>query len=116
MDFIEENNLDINKILINTVSHEKLLQEQLQDKDYQRSYLETSLEEFAKDGNIDAFIRSLQYVIKARGHGAISSLAKELNMDRSNLSDILNGKVQPKLSTALKLLQGLGYKIQLKSA
>ena len=60
--------------------------------------------------------RSLQYVIKARGHGAISSLAKELNMDRSNLSDILNGKVQPKLSTALKLLQGLGYKIQLKSA
>ena len=116
MDFIEENNLDINKILINTVSHEKLLQEHLQDKDYQTSYLETSLEEFAKDGNIDAFIRSLQYVIKARGHGAISSLAKELNMDRSNLSDILNGKVQPKLSTALKLLQGLGYKIQLKSA
>ena len=80
MDFIEENNLDINKILINTVSHEKLLQEHLQDKDYQRSYLETSLEEFAKDGNIDAFIRSLQYVIKARGHGAISSLAKELKI------------------------------------
>ena len=74
------------------------------------------LEEFAKDGNINAFIRSLQYVVKARGRGAISSLAKELNMDRSNLSDILNGKVQPKISTNLKLINGLGYKIHLKSA
>ena len=74
------------------------------------------LEEFAKDGNINAFIRSLQYVVKARGRGAISSLAKELNMDRSNLSDILNGKVQPKISTTLKLINGLGYKIHLKSA
>ena len=33
-----------------------------------------------------------------------------------NLSDILNGKVQPKISTTLKLLNGLGYKIELKSA
>ena len=74
------------------------------------------LEEFAKDGNIDAFIRSLQHVVKARGRGAITSLAKELKMDRSNLSDILNGKVQPKISTTLKLINGLGYKIQLKTA
>ena len=86
------------------------------NKDYQRIYLETSLEEFAKDGNIDAFIRSLQHVVKARGRGAISALAKELDIDRSNLSDILNGKVQPKISTTLKLINGLGYKIQLKRA
>ena len=45
-----------------------------------------------------------------------SALAKELNIDRSNLSDILNGKVQPKISTTLKLINGLGYKIQLKTA
>ena len=112
----EELNLDIDKIMANTISHDDLMQKHLQDKDYQRVYLETSLEEFAKDGNIDAFIRSLMHVVKARGRGAISSLAKELNIDRSNLSDILNGKVQPKISTALKLINGLGYKIQLKSA
>ena len=34
----------------------------------------------------------------------------------SDLSDILNGRVQPKISTTLKLINGLGYKIQLKSA
>ena len=104
------------KIKSITKSHDDLMQEHLKDKDYQRIYLETSLEEFAKDGNIDAFIRSLQHVVRARGRGAISVLAKELEIDRSNLSDILNGKVQPKISTALKLINGLGYKIQLKSA
>ena len=85
--------------------------------DYWSEYgIKNFLEEFAKDGNINAFIRSLQHVVKARGRGAISALAKELDIDRSNLSDILNGKVQPKISTTLKLINGLGYKIQLKSA
>ena len=115
-DFAEEFNLDMDKVMANTVSHDDYMHEKLQDKDYQRIYLETSLEEFTKDGNINAFIRSLQHVVKARGRGAISTLARELNMDRSNLSDILNGKVQPKISTTLKLLNGLGYKIELKSA
>ncbi len=115
-DFVQEFNLDMDKIMNDTISHDELMKQHLQDKDYQRVYLETSLEEFAKDGNINAFIRSLQYVVKARGRGTITSLAKELKMDRSNLSDILNGKVQPKISTTLKLINGLGYKIQLKSA
>ena len=115
-DFADIFNLDMDKVTANSLSHEDLMEKHLQDMDYQRVYLETSLEEFAKDGNIDAFIRSLQYVVKARGRGAISSLAKELDMDRSNLSDIINGKVQPKISTALKLIHGLGYKIQLKTA
>ena len=115
-DFAEEFNLDMDKVIANTVSHDDYMRVKLQDKDYQRIYLETSLEEFAKDGNINAFIRSLQHVVKARGRGAISALARELDMDRSNLSDILNGKVQPKISTTLKLLNSLGYKIELKSA
>ncbi len=115
-DFAEEFNLNIDKIMANSIKHEDFMHEKLQDKEFQRIYLETSLEEFAKDGNINAFIRSLQYVVKARGRGAISSLARELDMDRSNLSDILNGKVQPKISTTLKLINGLGYKIELKSA
>ena len=75
--FNDELNLDMDKVMANSISHDDLMQEHLKDKDYQRIYLETSLEEFAKDGNIDAFIRSLQHVVKARGRGAISALAKE---------------------------------------
>lgn len=50
--------------MANSISHDEYMQEKLQDKDYQRIYLESSLEEFAQDGNIDAFIRSLQHVVK----------------------------------------------------
>ena len=108
--------MDIEKILETCIHHEDYMIECLQDKENQRLWLETNLEEFAKDGNINAFIRSLQYVVKARGRGAISALAKETKMNRSNLSDILNGKTIPKIDTTLKILNGLGYKIQLESA
>ena len=42
-DFAEEFNLDMDKVMANTVSHDDYMHEKLQDKDYQRIYLETSL-------------------------------------------------------------------------
>ena len=90
----------------------------LQDPDYQRSWLELTLNEFLEEGNIETFIRCLTYVVKARikssGRGEISRLARELNIDRSNLSEIVNGNKQPRLETAFKLLNGLGYKYDIK--
>ena len=66
----------------------------LQDPEYQRGWLELTLSEFLEDGNIETFIRCLTYVVKARvkssGRGEISRLARELNIDRSNLSEIVN--------------------------
>ena len=94
----------------------------LQDPEYQKNWVELTLSDFLSDGDIDTFIRCLTYVVKARvqasGRGEISRLAKELNIDRSNLSEIVNGNKQPRLETAFKLLTGLGYKydITLKSA
>lgn len=90
----------------------------LQDPEYQREWLELTLSEFLEDGNIETFIRCLTYVVKARvkssGRGEISRLARELNIDRSNLSEIVNGNKQPRLETAFKLLNGLGYKYDIK--
>ena len=94
----------------------------LQDNDYQRDWLELTLNEFLTDGDLDTFIRCLTDVVKARvkssGRGEITRLAKELKIDRSNLSEIVNGSKQPRLETAFKLLNGLGFKydIKLKSA
>ena len=94
----------------------------LQDKDYQKDWLELTLNEFLTDGDLDTFIRCLTDVVKARvkssGRGEITRLAKELKIDRSNLSEIVNGDKQPRLETAFKLLNGLGFKydIKLKSA
>lgn len=101
--------MNLDKLLQNTVDHDAHMQEWLRDTEQQRVWLETSLEEFVQDGNINAFIRSLQYVVKARGRGAISKLARDMHMDRSNVSDIINGKVTPRIDTTFKLLQGLGY-------
>ena len=90
----------------------------LQDPEYRRGWLELTLSEFLEDGNIETFIRCLTYVVKARvkssGRGEISRLARELNIDRSNLSEIVNGNKQPRLETAFKLLNGLGYKYDIK--
>lgn len=92
--------------------------ERLQDKKYQKEWLELTLNEFLEDGNVETFIRCLTDVVKARvkssGRGEISRLAKELKIDRSNLSEIVNGDKQPRLETAFKLLNGLGYKYDIK--
>jgi len=107
-------NLDIEKIIASSIKHDDYMEEYLQDTEKQRLWLETNLEEFVKDGNIDAFIRSLQYVLKARGRGAITALAKDLHMDRSNLSEILNRKKTPRIDTVFKLINGLGYTYNIK--
>lgn len=90
----------------------------LQDPEFQKGWLELTLEEFLQDGDVNSFTRCLTYVVKARvknsNRGEISRLAKELNLDRSNLSEIVNGNTQPRLETAFKLLNGLGYKYDIK--
>lgn len=92
--------------------------ERLQDSQYQKDWLELTLNEFLENGDIDTFIRCLTDVVKARvqskGHGEISRLAKELKIDRSNLSEIVNGNKNPRLETAFKLLNGLGFKCDIK--
>ena len=102
----------------NTISFDDDMIEQLQDPEYEQGWLELTLQDFLEDGDIDTFISCLTYVVKARGRGEISRLAKSANLNRANISDIVNGKTKPHLDTALKLLNGLGYKyeIKLKSA
>ena len=92
--------------------------ERLQDTEYQKAWLELSLADFLEDGDLDTFIRCLTAVVKARvkssPRGEISRLARELKIDRSNLSEIVNGDKKPRLETAFKLLNGLGYKYNIK--
>ena len=87
---------------------------QLQDREFEAGWLELTLQEFFENGNIDDFIRCLTYVVKARGRGEVSRLATASDIDRGNLSEILNGKVTPRIDTALKLIRGLGYECNIK--
>lgn len=94
-----------------TITHDELMQEQLQDKEMQILWLREALKEYINDGNYEKFYRSINYVVKVRA--SISQLAKELKINRGNLSDILNGKKEPKMQTAFKILSALGYELEL---
>ena len=101
-------------ILDNSITHEEHMVEILQDDEYQREYLRMSFEEYSQDGDYSLFFKSLERVIKART--TVSQLAKDIDMNRSNLTNILKGRVNPSFDTTMKILRGLGAEIELKFA
>lgn len=102
------------EILNRGITHEQHMQEVLNDEEYQKDYLRLNIEEYAKNGNYALFFKSLERVVKVRT--TISQLAKDIEMNRSNLSNILKGKVHPSFDTTMKILRGLGAEIEVKFA
>lgn len=105
------NNAKYNKIKSITKSHDELMQKHLQDEEFQYAWLQNAIGNYMQDGDFTVFYRAIERVVKART--TITQLAKDLNMNRGNLSEILNGKVEPKMQTAFKILKSLGYEITL---
>ena len=85
---------------------------------YVQAWLEDTLTTFLNTGDVNEFIKCLIDVIKNSKRGEITKIANTAGINRSNLYDIMNGKVTPRIDTAFKLIRGLGYKykIQLQSA
>jgi len=88
----------------------EFLQEQLQDDEFQKAYMNESLAEYIEDGNFNAFFRSLEAVIKSRD--SISSFAKKAGIDRALLYDVFKGERIPKIDTLAKILKTLGYSLK----
>ena len=101
--------MNIDKIKQNTISYDKVIENNLKDIEYQKAYLNATLEEYLEDGNFNSFFKSLEKVIKARE--SVSSFAKKINIDRANLYTMFNGKKVPRLDTIAKILKELGYTI-----
>ena len=101
-------------ILNRAITHEQHMQDVLKDVEYQKEYLRINIEEYAKNGDYTLFFKSLEKVVKVRT--TISQLAKDLEMNRSNLSNIFKGKVKPSFDTTMKILHGLGAEIEVKFA
>lgn len=100
-----------NKIKSMTISHDDFMQERLKDEEFQYAWLRQCIEDYVQDGDFAVFYRAIERVVKVRT--SVSQLARDLNMNRGNLSEILNGKIEPKMQTAFKILKGLGYEITL---
>ena len=76
-----------------------------------KEWLDVSLEEFIEDGDISAFVRSLEYAVKAKD--SISGISKKTGISRSNLYAIFKGEVNPQLNTIVKILKELGYTLKI---
>lgn len=102
------------EILDRCITHKKHMQEVLNDENYQKEYLRLNIEEYARTGDYTLFFKSLERVVKVRT--TVSQFAKDLDMNRSNLSNILKGKVKPSFDTTIKILRGLGAEIEVRFA
>ena len=102
--------LNINKLKENTIPYGELSEKHFFDAEFQKEYLNISLAEYITDGDFNKFFKSLEKVIKARE--SVSSFAKKVNIDRTNLYTLFNGKKVPRLDTLAKILKELGYTIK----
>lgn len=92
--------LDVEKLVISNLSTEEDIKE----------WLSISLEEYIFDGDINSFVRALEYALKAKD--SISGISKKTGISRSNLYAIFKGEVTPQLNTIAKILKELGYTLR----
>ena len=94
----------------NYINFKDDLIERLQDPEYQKEFLNVSLEEYIEDGDFKSFFKSLEYVIKARG--SVTEFAQKVNLNRRNLYELFKGEQKPQLDTVIKILKELGYSLK----
>ena len=88
----------------------KLIDNELKTEEDIKEGLSLNLAEYLEDGNLNAFVRSLEYVVKAKDN--ISNLSRKTGISRSNLYAIFRGEVTPQFDTVLKMLKELGYTLK----
>jgi probable addiction module antidote protein len=75
-------------------------------------FLETSLKDFEKDGDISSLLLALRQIAKSKG--GIAQLSEKTSITRESLYKILSKNGNPTLTTLKSVLDGLGYGIALK--
>lgn len=75
-----------------------------------KEWLNIGFEEFLKDNDLNAFIKALEYAVKAKD--TIMGMSKKTGISRSNFYAIFKGEQKPQLSTVLKIIKELGYTLK----
>lgn len=95
---------------INNFDISVIIEDELKTEEDIKEWLSLNLEAYLEDGNLNAFVRSLEYVVRAKDN--ISNLSKKTGISRSNLYAIFKGEVTPQFDTVLKVLKELGYTLK----
>jgi len=85
--------------------------EQLKDAEFQKEYMNESLNEYINDGDFNAFFRSLELVIKSRD--SISGFCEKAGIDKNSLNQIFSGEKVLGADTLAKIIKTLGYSLKI---
>jgi probable addiction module antidote protein len=88
-----------------TADYKEFLSKRLQDPHLAAGYLTASLAE-----GEDAFLLALKDIAEA--HGGITPLARQTQLNREGLYDMLSAKGNPRLSSLAAVLDALGLQLQ----
>ena len=88
----------------------KIIESELKTEEDIKEWLSLNLDEYLQDGDLNAFVRALEYVVRVKDN--ISNISIKTGISRSNLYAIFNGDVTPQFDTVLKLLKELGYTLK----
>ena len=97
-----------------TADYHKNLIASLQDKEEMQAYLEVALQEYAEDGDNQAFMLALKNIVKVQG--GIGLLSKKTGLDRAHLYRVLSSKGNPRFLTLGNILKALGFRLLIRSA
>jgi probable addiction module antidote protein len=97
-----------------TVDYDEVIIEMLrEDKDFEKAYIESALQEYFEDGDKAAFLIALRHIVSAKG--GVGKLAKISQVSREHLYYMLSEKGNPSIEKLVALLKGLGYRLSLHS-
>ena len=88
----------------------KIIESELKTEEDIKEWLSLNLDEYLQDGDLNAFVRALEYVVRVKDN--ISNISRKTGISRSNLYALFNGDVTPQFDTVLKLLKELGYTLK----
>lgn len=89
------------------VSHEEHLDEILKDPEQAAAYINAAIEE----NDPEAIRTALRNVTRARG---VATIALVMHTHRENVSRMISPKGNPRLDNLLRILDALGYSLQVK--
>ena len=75
-----------------------------------KEYLSYAFEQYIEDGSFNVFYRALELVIKSKD--SIQGFAEKIDLSRTGLYNIIQGKKEPKITTLAKILKELGLTLK----
>ena len=95
-----KNSISLDEAFIQTFDNEKDVKE----------YLSYAFEQYIEDGNFNVFYRALELVIKSKD--SMQGFAEKIDLSRTSLYNIIQGKKEPKITTLVKILKELGLTLK----